>query len=160
MSGHGRVVRVAATALCTAVLFGLTAAASTVDDVALLLFGTVRLGDTDVALTAEQAGMLVPVVQTWRQELSRGKARMTVSFNKIKAILTAEQLSRIRAMHLAASDIERWIECTLDLDPCGCGMRSMMGRTPRSPFPLERIGILHFADQVISLLREWATGGP
>jgi hypothetical protein len=117
--------------------------------------------------------MLLPIVQTWQQYLRDGRVRMTTSFHAIRAVLTAEQWSVIRAMHLSTRDIELWIGSTLDLNPCRCGVWAATGRMPppepppSAPysrllflFRQEQIGVLRFADRVISLLQQWAAEGP
>jgi len=105
---------VAATGLCLVLLMGFAVAASTsTDDLAVLLYGIVRLSGTEDALSAAQAQQLAPLVEAWRAELQAPPDTppdMSSAIAAIRAVLTADQLTAIEALNLTAADVVGWMD--------------------------------------------------
>jgi hypothetical protein len=73
-----------------------------------LLVGTMKLEDTDLAVTAEQAKQLLPLWQTL-QSLSSSNTAATQEINavidQIKSSMTSDQMAKITAMKLTQQDM-------------------------------------------------------
>jgi hypothetical protein len=73
-----------------------------------LLIGTIKLEDTDLAVSADQAMQLLPLWRTL-QALSASSTTATEEINavvdQIKSTMTSEQMDKIDAMELSQQDI-------------------------------------------------------
>lgn len=173
VSGSRRGTGAAALGWSVAVLVGFGVAASeSTNDVSILLLGVAKLHGAEFAVSAAQAQQLLPLVQA-RRDHSWGTTRgASGTAAAVRAILTPEQLTRIRAMHLSLSDAIRWgggvVDCRMWRPHswvCPCSDEE----TPPSPgsAPSGFLGIMPtlgnpyigFADRVIRVLSGWSTSG-
>lgn len=143
----------AATGLCLAVLVGFGAAASTsTDDLAVLLYGVVRLSGTEVAVSAAQAQQLVPLVEDWRAELQvppDAPPDMSSAIASIQAVLTTEQLAAIEALNLTPADVVWWMD--------GGFAGYMWRQASRAGHLLQPDFLREVAGRVLRILNGWAS---
>lgn len=147
-------------------------AATSSEDVSVLLLGVVKLAGSEHAISAAQAQQLLPLVEAWRAELvqswgiTRGASATAAA---IRSILTSEQLSDILVMRLRPADAVRWGSgCSgrwTVATPCFCGACPedplRPGEVPDNLLflgPLVDNPFLEFADRVTRILAGWASG--
>ena len=150
----GRGLWCAVVGLCLVAGIGVGAAASaTTDDLAVLLYGIVRLSGSSAALSAEQALALLPLVAAWRVELQSPPDEppdMSGTIAAVRAILTPEQAAAIEAMNLNAADVVRWMDGGLAWSLWRGAMRA--GRILQPTFLDAEAG------RVQRILSGWASG--
>lgn len=98
----------------------------------MLLVGTLKLEDTNQAVTKEEAAQLLPLWQAYlslSNSQTAAEAEVEALLNQIEATMTAEQVQAIKAMNLTSTDM-------LDL------MQSMGGMGPQgTPNPQSAPGV-------------------
>ncbi|MEN6370128.1 MAG: hypothetical protein ABFD77_10615 [Thermotogota bacterium] len=153
MIGSRRGCKSVAAGLCLALLVGLGVTASTsTDELAVLLYGIVRLSGSETAVSAVQARQLVPLVEVWRAELQvppDTPPDMSGMIASIRAVLTAEQSAAIEAMHLTTADVVEWRN--------GGFSAYLWRKTSRAGHPLPPDFLYEEAGRVIRILNGWAS---
>ena len=75
-----------------------------------LALGTFKLEGSDNAVTAEQAGKLLPLWTIIQGGSLQGTAETQAVLDQIKAQMTGDQLAAIEAMDLTFEDVRAWME--------------------------------------------------
>ncbi len=75
-----------------------------------LILGTLRLEGADNAITAEQAGLLLPVVEALQGRVLQSDAERNAAWSYLEAHLTPAQISAIAGMHLTQDDLVAWAQ--------------------------------------------------
>jgi len=75
-----------------------------------LMLGTLRLEGADNAITAEQAALLLPVVEALPGRVLQSDAERNAAWAFIEAHLTPAQTSAIAGMHLTQDDLSAWAQ--------------------------------------------------
>lgn len=170
VKGVGRGVMVGAVGLCLSLCIGFGAAASQSTDVFVLLLGITTLEGSELAVSPEQAEALLPLVEAWRVKVHRSLRALPEASDinaTIQAILTPEQLVRIREMDFSPGDVislsrgmfDVWMRgcfCPCDVPP----RPAEECRTQEREFArMQRAWFIEFADGVIHVLTARATAG-
>ena len=74
----------------------------------MLLVGTLKLEDTDQAVSAEQAATLLPLWQAYRSlstSQTAAEAEVDALLNQIQSTMTSDQVDAINAMNLTITDM-------------------------------------------------------
>jgi hypothetical protein len=74
----------------------------------MLLVGTLKLEDTDQAVTTDEAAKLLPLWQAYRSlstSQTAAEAEVIALLNQIQSTMTAEQVQAIKAMNLTNTDM-------------------------------------------------------
>jgi hypothetical protein len=74
-----------------------------------LVLGTLRLEETESAVTPEQAAALLPLWQALRGGVT-APAEVNAVLKQVEGTMTAEQLAAIAAMQLTREDMQAWLE--------------------------------------------------
>jgi hypothetical protein len=74
-----------------------------------LAFGTLRLAETEQAVTAEQAKKLLPLWQALRGGVT-ADAEVNAVLRQIEGAMTSDQLEAIAAMQLTQEDLGNWMQ--------------------------------------------------
>lgn len=102
---------------------------TSLSEVNMLLVGTLKLEDTDQAVSADEAVKLLPLWQAYRSlstSQTAADAEVEALLNQIQSTMTADQAQAIKAMNLTATDM-------MDLmQSMGAGMRSRGTPNPQS----------------------------
>ena len=83
-------------------------ASASLSQVNMLLVGTLKLEDTDQAVSADQAATLLPLWQAYRSlstSQTAAEAEVNALLNQIQSTMTADQVQAIKAMNLTSSDM-------------------------------------------------------
>jgi hypothetical protein len=75
-----------------------------------LMLGVLRLEGADNAITAEQAALLLPVVQALQGRVLQSDAERNAAWAYIEAHLTSAQSAAIAGMHLTQDDLSAWTQ--------------------------------------------------
>ena len=74
-----------------------------------LVLGTIRLEETESAVTPEQAAALLPLWQALRGGVT-AQAEVNAVLKQVEGTMTEEQLAAIAAMQLTQEDMRAWME--------------------------------------------------
>jgi hypothetical protein len=74
-----------------------------------LVLGTLRLEETESAVTPEQAAALLPLWQALRGGVT-APAEVNAVLKQVEGAMTEEQLAAIAAMQLTREDLQAWLE--------------------------------------------------
>jgi hypothetical protein len=74
-----------------------------------LVLGTIRLEETENAVTPEQAAALLPLWQALRGGVT-APAEVNAVLKQVEGTMTDEQLAAIAAMQLTREDLQAWME--------------------------------------------------
>jgi len=83
-------------------------ASASLSQVNMLLVGTLKLEDTDQAVSADQAATLLPLWQAYRSlstSQTAAEAEVNALLNQIQSTMTADQVQAIKAMNLTSTDM-------------------------------------------------------
>jgi hypothetical protein len=102
-----------------------------------LMLGTLRLEGADNAITAEQAALLLPVVEALPGRVLQSDAERNAAWAYIEAHLTPAQTSAIAGMHLTQDDLSAWTResgrgAGFAPVPSGAGPQATPGAPPSS----------------------------
>jgi hypothetical protein len=75
-----------------------------------LTLGTLRLEETENAVTLEQANTLLPLWQAIQSGTLQGNVEINAVLKQIEGQMTSEQLAAIAAMQLTAEDVRTWAQ--------------------------------------------------
>jgi hypothetical protein len=81
---------------------------TSLSQVNMLLVGTLKLEDTDQAVTTDEAAKLLPLWQAYRSlstSQTAAEAEVIALLNQIQSTMTAEQVQAIKAMNLTNTDM-------------------------------------------------------
>jgi len=81
---------------------------TSLSQVNMLLVGTLKLEDTDQAVTVDQAVKLLPLWQAYRSlstSQTAAEAEVKALLNQIQSTMTSEQVEAIKAMNLTSTDM-------------------------------------------------------
>jgi hypothetical protein len=76
-----------------------------------LTLGSLKLAETNIPITGEQAQVMLPLWQALQNMTSTGnsaQAEVNALLGQIEAAFTPEQLTAIRAMKLTSADMQTW----------------------------------------------------
>ncbi|OGN94472.1 MAG: hypothetical protein A2Z71_09845 [Chloroflexi bacterium RBG_13_50_21] len=83
-------------------------AGTNLTQVNMLLVGTLKLEDTDQAVTADEATKLLPLWQAYRSlstSQTAAEAEVNALLNQIQSTMTTDQVDAIKAMNLTSTDM-------------------------------------------------------
>ncbi len=87
-----------------------TSYADALDVNSQLALGTLRLEETENAVTAEQASLLLPLWQALRSGTLQSEAETAAVLKQIQGAMTPRQITAIQAMQLTADSVRSWAE--------------------------------------------------
>jgi hypothetical protein len=104
-----------------------------------LALGTLRLEDSENAVTVEQASALLPLWQAIRSGSLQSEAETEAVLDQIEGQMTSQQLAAIQAMRLSPDDLLSWAQTQgVNLD-AGQGLRAMGAGGELPPEVQERL---------------------
>jgi len=98
-----------------------------------LALGTIRLEETENAVTSKQAKALLPLWQALRGGVT-ARAEVNAVLKQIEGTMTAEQLETIATMQLTQEDLRAWME-EQGLNMGAGGAPPRMGNQGQEPSP-------------------------
>jgi len=101
---------------------GSSQAGTSLSQVNMLLVGTLKLEDTDQAVSADEAGQLLTLWQAYRSLSNRqtsAEAEVEALLKQIESTMTADQVQAIKAMNLTSTDMMSILQSMGGLGPQG-----------------------------------------